>query len=271
MTPLIISADDYAQSAAIDDGIIDLIGQERLTATSCLTLSPRWPDAAKLLNNDVQSLADIGLHLDFTQFAQTRYPLAMLIARAVTRSLSAKAIKRSINSQLDRFEDALGKAPDYIDGHQHVHQLPKIRDALVEIISRRYVGKLPWLRIANPPVQDGFKGWVIRNLGAENLRTNAKMAGVRCSESLLGVYDFSGNTASYMQKLGSWVTLAKSGDGVCALMCHPAKVSNSNTGKVTDPISQARLREFEVFSSAGFLDLLKLHHIYPARGNAISN
>ncbi len=49
LKPIIISADDFAQSAAIDTAIVALIQQKRLSATSCLTLSPRWPEAAKLI------------------------------------------------------------------------------------------------------------------------------------------------------------------------------------------------------------------------------
>src|SRR5437867_7212260 len=128
MTPLIISADDYAQSAAIDAGILALIQQQRLTATSCLTLSPRWAEAAKLITGEIRSKADIGLHLDFTQYEQPlRNSLPKLIVRTMARSLPRKAICASIETQLNHFEDALGTAPDYIDGHQHVHQLPQIR------------------------------------------------------------------------------------------------------------------------------------------------
>ncbi|HEY8117772.1 MAG TPA: ChbG/HpnK family deacetylase [Methylophilaceae bacterium] len=271
MTPLIICADDYGQSSAIDAGIIDLITQQRLTATSCLTLSPRWLQAAKLLTHDIQKHADIGLHLDFTQFGQPQHSLRALIVRAISHSLPRKAIQESITTQLNRFEDSLDKAPDYIDGHQHVHQLPQIRDALLEAIAQRYGNKLPWLRIASPPRHTGLKAWVIRSLGAKKLDSGARKLGLRCSENLLGVYAFDGSTESYMERLTGWLAGAKHSDSVCVLMCHPAKPLSPGGDEINDPIYYARLREFEVFSSPDFPMLLEQYGIHLARGNTISN
>lgn len=273
MTPLIISADDYAQSPAIDAGILALIQQQRLTATSCLTLSPRWAEAAKLITGEIRSKADIGLHLDFTQYEQPlRNSLAKLIARTVGHSLPRKAIRESIETQLSRFEDALGTAPDYIDGHQHVHQLPQIRDELLEIVARRYAAKLPWIRIAQPPLQDGFKAVIIRMLGADRLKNGALKAGVRHSGTLLGVYGFSGDVADYNQKLGAWLHHAQSssGDVISALMCHPALAIPSSNSKLDDPIYEARLREYQIFAGEEFKALLTQYGIQPVRGDALA-
>jgi len=44
---LILCADDYAQSAGIDEAIIQLIEKKRLSAASCMTLSPRWKKSCK--------------------------------------------------------------------------------------------------------------------------------------------------------------------------------------------------------------------------------
>ena len=48
----------------------------------------------------------------------------------------AAEIAAEIARQLDAFEDALGRAPDFIDGHQHVHVLPGIRRAVLRCRSR---------------------------------------------------------------------------------------------------------------------------------------
>lgn len=271
MIPLIISADDYAQSAAIDGAILALIQQGRLTATSCLTLSPRWAEAAKLITSKIRSQADIGLHLDFTQYEQAaRYSLPMLITRAICRSLPIKAIHASIHTQLDRFEDALGTAPDYIDGHQHVHQLPQIRDALLDIITHRYASQPPWLRVARPPLQDGVKAGIIGLLGASALHAKARKAGLRCSGALLGVYGFSGDAASYHQKLSAWLQAAQSkpDTGVFALMCHPAMATQSNL-VTDDPIYAARLHEYQVMASPDFISLLAQYGVQPTRGDVL--
>ena len=49
-------------------------------------------------------------------------------------------IRAEIERQLDTFEKHLGFPPDHIDGHEHVHVLPGIRQSLFEVVSRRYPG-----------------------------------------------------------------------------------------------------------------------------------
>ncbi|HSH72892.1 MAG TPA: ChbG/HpnK family deacetylase [Methylophilaceae bacterium] len=269
MKPIIISADDFAQSAGIDNAIIALIEQGRLSATSCMTLSPRWSDAAKLITPEIRQKADIGLHLDFTQYAQTiRHSLPVLIARTLSHSLSTSKIRSAINAQLDSFEHELNTGPDYVDGHQHAHQLPQIRDVLLEVLGTRYKNQLPWIRIANPPVQDGFKARVIKGLGAAQLGKQAQIAGFRYSQHLLGVYAFEGVAEDYKKQLDAWLGMAKMTDGMSALMCHPALVDGPQDNN--DPIYSARLNEYSVFNSEQFTQLMQKHQLSLARGQAIT-
>ncbi|MDO9051035.1 MAG: ChbG/HpnK family deacetylase [Methylotenera sp.] len=254
MKSLIVCADDYAQSPAIDAGIIQLIQQNRISAASCMVLSPRWAEAAKSLTPEIRSKADIGLHLDFTQFGNT-YAHPVLIARSLLRSLPTKAIRLNIHAQLDRFEDALGTAPDYMDGHQHVHQLPQIRDALLDILKQRYSNKLPWIRIAKPPANNGFKGKIIKLLGANTLERKAKTMGFNCSGNLLGVYNFAGDSKDYEKLLATWISAADSSIDTPALMCHPA--IEKPESEMNDPIYAARMNEFLALNSNNFYSLLQ--------------
>ena len=267
---LIISADDYAQSSSIDAGILELIQQRRVTATSCLTLSKRWSTAAKLITGDIRSKADIGLHLDFTKFDQPlRHALPIQIMLALVRNLPRKLIREAINNQLNRFEDALNTPPDYIDGHQHVHQLPQIRYELLDILVKRYSSKLPWIRISNPPLSDGLKATVIGMLGAGNLSRHAIKSGLQCSDSLLGVYGFNVDAEEYLHKLNVWLKIAKESDRACALMCHPALEIQSSNSETEDPISSSRLTEYRVLSSPEFGSLLVEHGLQLTRGNIL--
>lgn len=244
---LILCADDFGQSKAIDLAIIQLIQQKRLSAASCMVLSPRWPSAAKMLNTSIRKQASIGLHLDFTHFGDA-FPHAKLILLSLCRQLSAQHIRQSINAQLDAFESALGMPPDYVDGHQHVHQLPQIRDALLDILAERYNKQRPWLRVAKPPLGDGLKGLVIRLLGASPFERKAKKMGFICSGSLFGAYGFNGSSDQYQARLSHWLSEVKQNTSdTPVLMCHPAigeeKLSEG------DVIYQARLREYVVLSS----------------------
>lgn len=267
-TPLILSADDYAQSADIDHGILKLIRLGRLTATSCLSLSPRWHEAAAAISPDIRQQADIGLHLDFTQFS---YPLRLthpqLVIRSLLRQLSHKQIQATIRLQLDAFEKEIGSAPDYIDGHQHVHQLPQIRDALLSELHSRYSGKLPWLRISHP-AHDGMKGLVISALGSSTMRKLALKRGFSATRTLLGVYGFNSNAESYLEQLNQWLAVVANGNAKgqpYALMCHPGLVSADQT----DPIGQARPIEYEVLAGHAFNERLAALNIMPVKGSEL--
>jgi predicted glycoside hydrolase/deacetylase ChbG (UPF0249 family) len=268
MKKIIMSADDFAQSEDIDTGILQLIKMGRLTATSCLTLSPRWQEAAKKITPEISKQADIGLHLDFTQYPQAlKNKLSNLIVKTYCRKLPHTVIVQSIHRQLDNFEQALDTPPDYIDGHQHVHQLPQIREALVEVLTQRYSPKLPWLRISKPFKQDGLKARIIGALGADGLEKLATSANIRHTQSLLGVYDFNITQENYEKKLNTWFSLNPVGS--TAFMCHPALANAEKNKQQEDPIYPARLTEYEVLSDDIFMRRLEKHQIKLIRGTSL--
>jgi len=246
---LIICADDFAQSPSIDAAIVRLIENNRLTAASCMVNSPHWASSAKLLTSDIRDKAHIGLHLDFTLFGY-RYPHGILTLLSLLRCLPKASIQNSIEHQLNQFEVALGTQPDYVDGHQHVHQLPQIRQVLLAVLKQRYHHQLPWIRIAKPNGESGIKGRIIKMLGASALEREAKQLGFKCSNVLLGVYNFSGDVQDYKKRLIDWATQAKHSVGTSVLMCHPAVAAAE--GYINDPIYPARVNEFSVLNSDAF-------------------
>lgn len=259
MTPLILTVDDFGMHAGIDAAVLELATSGLVTATSCLVLSPRWREAARELTPAVRQQLDVGLHVDFTEFGNAR-PLNRLIYSSLLRRLDALQVRRQIAQQFEAFEDALGTPPDYIDGHQHAHQLPQIREALIDEVQRRY-GTKPWIRISNPPSGHGLKGIVIRELGAAPLARRVTAAGLRQTTRLLGSYDFDLSEAEYKSRLERWLSMAKSGD---ALMLHVASSVPTN-----DPIGPARLIEYQVLRSPWFSSALQSHSIHPTRGSEI--
>ena len=242
---LILCADDFAQSEAIDTAIIELIEKNRLTAASCMTLSPRWAESGKKLTASIRKKASIGLHLDFTHFGDAISHLKLILL-SFSRQLSKSRIKHMIHHQLDAFEATIGTAPDYVDGHQHVHQLPQIRDALFEVLLERYPNNLPWLRVAKPPISDGLKGLIIRILGSNAFERKAKALGFAYSGCLLGVYGFNGSSEDYLKRFKCWLTNINKHNATPVLMCHPALQMSHNE---EDLIYLARVREFGVLAS----------------------
>jgi predicted glycoside hydrolase/deacetylase ChbG (UPF0249 family) len=244
---LVICADDFGMNGAINAGILALVAAGRLSAVSCLTLAAAFQqDVARL----AACAVDVGVHINFTERLGTQggvyMPLPQLIARTYTHRLDKTHVRAQIAQQLDAFEEAFGRAPDFIDGHQHVHQLPQIRDALWPLLTQRYASNMPWVRCTRPgrltglPLATRYKAHLIATLGARALMRAARTLGVRTNRHLLGVYDFQGGEARYTQLLQNWLRYADQGD---LLMCHPALPFSA-----LDPMAVQRNAEYQALS-----------------------
>ncbi len=163
-----------------------------------------------------------------------------------------------LRTQFERFEEVMASAPDYIDGHRHVHQLPVVRDVLVDLLTERYPRRMPWVRISRAGARAGLKDSLITWLGSGGLYARCRAAGVATNARLLGFYDFIGNAASYRERLSKWLAGAEDRD---VLMCHPA--SRLAAG---DRIAAARLAEFQVLSSPWWTERLELQQLSSCRG-----
>ncbi|HUR89744.1 MAG TPA: ChbG/HpnK family deacetylase [Ramlibacter sp.] len=249
MKRIAICIDDYGLHPAVDDAVLRLVEEGRVTATSCMVGAPAWAqDAPRLKPLFEAGRVDAGVHMDFTEYpidASMRRPLNAWMVETVLHRVDVDAIRREIRLQLDRFEQAMGRAPAHVDGHQHVHQFPVVRDVLVEELERRYgSSKRPWLRSTNGAARWRLKGRVIEAMGARALARLAQEHGFAQNRTLLGVYDFAGGAPRFRSLLQMWLARAEDGD---LLMCHVA------TGDVPgDEIAAARVDEFEVFSQDGF-------------------
>ncbi len=252
---LCICVDDFALHAGIDDAAIQLAAMGRVHAIGCLVGAKAWTTRPLA---DLHGLAgiDIGLHLDLTETplrAGSRRTLRTVIAMSLLHVLDAGQVRAEIRAQLDAFEDALGRPPDFIDGHQHVHQLPVVRAQLLDELATRVgparPGWRPWLRNTRAARGQGgpggLKPLIIQMLGARALATLARRRGFAQNHALLGVYDFRGGEPRYRSLLARWLSCAASGD---LLMCHPATGDDAG-----DPLIAARRAEFEVLRSADFM------------------
>ncbi len=267
-----VCADDFALNAPVSRAIAQLAGQGRLTATSAMVLSPLWLAHATWLA-PLRGRIDVGLHLDWTSdFAQAAgqgLALGPLMLRAASRRLDPHRVREAIERQVDLFEDGWGAPPDHVDGHQHVHQFPVIREQLVRVLARRYPrgpGRpRPWLRISRP-LRPGteFKSRVIGAMGARALARLADREGFAHSEHLTGIYGFDLDRAGYLERLGRWLTQCgqtRQAGGV-VLMCHPGEAAPAEG----DPIARARAVEYDVLGSDDWLRLLQARLVQLARG-----
>lgn len=263
--PIMVCADDFGMATGINSGILELASCRRLSAVSCLSRGSFFARAARELRN---LSVDKGMHLNLTEGLcddDFHLPLRRLMTSCWARQLDPEVVRQEIEKQLDAFEAAFDQPPDYVDGHQHVHQFPVIRETLLDVLDRRYAAHLPWLRstwaIRPPAIASAtrLKAWLIEFLGGSTTARLASRQGFRMNAHLLGVYGFRGGQPAYWRLLDAWFAEAGAGD---LLMCHPSAFADPG-----DRLGRQREAEYSVLRSDRYLRLLAEHGLQLARSS----
>ncbi|MCW5590407.1 MAG: ChbG/HpnK family deacetylase [Legionellales bacterium] len=248
MKKIILCADDFAQNCEISKGILQLVEKKRLSAVSCMTNSPYWPEYGAQLKRFHPNLK-IGLHFNLTQdfpLYPKKFSLINLLFLSHIHLINNSVIVASFTEQLQQFNNIMGFYPDFIDGHQHIHQLPIIRNVILDYAKKKSI----MVRLARP--EDGrLKSKIIRLTGANTFAKLLKKFDISHNTSFAGVYDFSQN---YSKLFPQFLTQV-SAHGL--IMCHPGLASIDKA----DPIAHARVQEFNYFNSDQFLNDCHLQQI----------
>lgn len=263
MFGFVLCADDFALTAGVSRGILELLAAGRLSATGAMTNRPHWPMFARDLGA-FDGKADLGVHLNLTCAAplttMPRYApgggfpsLPEVLARGLAGRLPVDEIMGEIDAQLQAFEQAMGRPPDFIDGHQHIHSVSGVRRAFVNVIARRYPGpKRPYIRVSGDGVgritrrrQFAAKALQVKQLSS-GFAAQLAAAGFAANDSFSGfsgfdpAADFAAQFASYLVAPGARHLV----------MCHPGYVDAELSG--LDPVLASRETELAFFAGATF-------------------
>jgi predicted glycoside hydrolase/deacetylase ChbG (UPF0249 family) len=269
---LILSADDYGLSPGIGKAIRSLIDAGRLSATACMTPSPDWPAEAALLK-PLSNRADIGLHFTLTGLpglasggAAQPPSLAQLVLRALTGRLDLGAVAAELDAQFDAFEAAMGRPPDFLDGHHHVHQLAGVRKVVVETVRRRYPGAPLYVRTCGDGLMTivGRRSQIGRSLAVAGLGLGfsgyLRSHGLATNTAFRGVRSFAASE-NYPALFARWLHDVPDG---ALIMCHPGHVDASLVAR--DPVTTAREAEFAFLASGQAGSLLARAGVEVRRG-----
>ncbi|WP_458758052.1 ChbG/HpnK family deacetylase [Afipia sp. TerB] len=269
---IVLCADDYGISPGVNRAIRDLIIRKRINATSVMVVGPAL-DRAEIdaLRAAVTANPDcaIGLHTTLTApfMPLTMHfrpldggmflPLGKMLRTALLRKLDPEMIRAEIAAQLAAFTEHFGRAPDYVDGHQHVHIFPQVRDAFLDAV--RQAAPNAWVRQCGrdaPLAQrlDNPKALLLDTLSATFQKRCAR-AGIRTNPAFAGAYDFTkqGDFAALMSQF-----LRGLPDGAL-VMCHPGFVDD--TLVALDPLTDQREREYAFLMSDDFPRLLAANNL----------
>jgi hypothetical protein len=129
---LIVNADDFGQSAGINDGIIRSYVLGVVTSASLMV---RWPSApAAAAYARAEPVLSVGLHLDLGEWIygdRGWVPLYQVVPLD-----DPAAIREEVLRQLETFQLLMRSDPTHIDSHQHVHGRALVRDVVAEIGNR---------------------------------------------------------------------------------------------------------------------------------------
>jgi predicted glycoside hydrolase/deacetylase ChbG (UPF0249 family) len=267
-----LCADDYGLSPGVNRAIRDLIGRGRLNATSAMMVGPaigRDEVSALQAIAASRSRCAIGLHATLT--APFR-PLTMhfqpidggmflgfpkLLRAGLLLRLDPEIIHAELIVQLAAFHDMFGRAPEFVDGHQHVQLFPQVRDAFLTAVKQ--AAPHAWVR------QGGRHQPLARRLGAPKallldvlsaqFRRRASGADIAFNPGFDGAYDFS-------RQPDFSVLMRRFLDGLPehgVIMCHPGFVDDVLVS--LDPLTAQREHEHAFLGSEDFLRLLAANNV----------
>jgi predicted glycoside hydrolase/deacetylase ChbG (UPF0249 family) len=152
-----ILADDFGLSSSVNSAIVDLASRKILSAVSCMTVYSDFGRDARQL--EIENLK-IGIH--FTLTGKVGKPLTTpsprsglidrqghfrssidLALRALGGALETRAIQAEFQAQLNKFRQVFQRNPDHLDSHEHVHQLPMVSQALIDLVIAEKLTAIP--------------------------------------------------------------------------------------------------------------------------------
>ena len=267
-----LCADDYGLSPGVNRGIRDLIERGRLNATSVMVVGPaigRGEISALQAAAADSPRCAIGLHVTLT--APFR-PLTMhfqpldggmfpafpkLLRAGLLRRIDPEIVHAELMVQLSTFAELFGRAPDFVDGHQHAQLFPVVRDAFLAAVKAAAPGA--WVRQGgrNQPLARRLgspKALVLDILSAQ-FRRRAAQANIAFNPGFAGAYDFSQRPdfGALMRQFLEYLPE----DGL--IMCHPGFVDDILVG--LDPFTTQREHEHAFLGGESFPRLLAANKV----------
>lgn len=193
---VIVNADDFGMSHAVNLGIADAHDRGIVTSASLMVLRAAAPAAAALAAR--RPRLGLGLHIDLGEWAWDGGRWRTVYERVP--SGDADAVSREIDRQVVMFRDLVGRDPSHLDSHQNVHLAEPVRGVVLGLARRLEV-----------PVRACTPG--VRYCGAFHGRTGT-------GESLPGAVEVDA-----MLRILESVAV-----GVTELACHPSTEPASEPG-----------------------------------------
>jgi predicted glycoside hydrolase/deacetylase ChbG (UPF0249 family) len=169
MPTLIVNADDFGRSNAINQGIIE--GHQRgiVTSASLMTDRDAFDEAVSLAKSHPQ--LGIGLHLDLDHFFNVQHGVGRLLDYK-DPSVPMSAIVQETERQIEKILST-GLRILHLDGHHHVHMRPELFGAVAALTAKHKVPVIRYFR--------GFYDGLYPNVNMAWIRDVIARFGLKCT------------------------------------------------------------------------------------------
>jgi hopanoid biosynthesis associated protein HpnK len=229
---LIVNADDFGISEAVNRGIVEAHDRGIVTSTSLMATGPAFEHAVELARS--RPRLAVGVHLVLTEqrpLSAAAVPslvrpdgafephLAQLLRRQLRGRISLAEVRRELDAQIRRVR-AAGIAIGHLDGHQHAHVLPGVARIVAELAAEHGIAavRYPVERVRGYMLRSARHAARVAEQAALGLFSAASpLKRLRRSDDFVGFY-FGGrldeaNLATVLTGLPA--------SGTVELMCHP--------------------------------------------------
>jgi predicted glycoside hydrolase/deacetylase ChbG (UPF0249 family) len=158
---LIVNADDFGLTAGVSRGILHAHREGLVTSTTVLVGLTPQPELDAAASG---SGLGLGLHFNLTWGrpvspaesvpslvdAEGRFGRDLAILRERARP---EDVRRECEAQIEVFLRRFGRSPTHLDSHHHVHRVPRVMDAVVDVV---LAARLP-LRSQDAGFREGLR------------------------------------------------------------------------------------------------------------------
>jgi len=248
MRRLVVTADDFGLSPAVNEAVRRAHRDGILTCASLMMGAPAAADAVAIAKTDG---LPVGLHLTLVDGRPVLPPgrvpdlvdaqgaflpgPGQLAVRLAVSARARQQARAECEAQMEALLSA-GLHPDHVNAHHHLHLHPSVL-AIVVGLARRYrpiAVRVPWER-AVPPYRQALLAaamapWSLR------ARRRLRRAGIVTNDALFGLHDTGAMTEA------AWLRIApRIGPGLTEVYCHPSVRTSPSPDEVLAPSSADEL------------------------------
>jgi chitin disaccharide deacetylase len=142
MRKLIINADDFGYSRAVNLGILKAMNEEAISSTTVLANGVAFNHAINVYDENI----GLGIHLNLTEGKSLvsgnkfdRFNIYKIVLGVMDPVYIEKELRKQIENLLE-----IGIVPTHVDSHQHIHAFSPVKEKIINLAKEYNISKIRW-------------------------------------------------------------------------------------------------------------------------------